>query len=61
MVTGAFLIKGRVQSLKAGKGILVMLVLVAGVLAIATYRRNEVVGRQDQSCGKTLLRNLPVM
>ncbi|MGO9016275.1 MAG: tetratricopeptide repeat protein [Dissulfurispiraceae bacterium] len=44
VVTGAFLIKTRVHSLKAGKGILVMLVLVAGVLAIATYRRNELWG-----------------
>jgi len=46
VVTGVFLIKGRVQSLKAGKVILVLLVLAAGVLAIAAYNRNGVWGEK---------------
>src|SRR5208283_2124905 len=41
VVTGAFLIKERVRLLRAGKVVLVMLVLAAGVLSVATYLRNE--------------------
>ncbi len=44
VVAGAFLIKKRVQSLKSGKVIIVSLVLVLGVLSIATYHRNGVWG-----------------
>lgn len=42
VVTGLFLLKERLQSLKAGKVILTLLVLITGVLAIATYERNGV-------------------
>jgi protein O-mannosyl-transferase len=44
IVTGLFLIKERMQSLKAGKVIIALLVIVSGVFAIATYERNLVWG-----------------
>ena len=42
--TFIFLLKGKVCSPKAGRIILVSLVLAAGVLAVATYHRNEMWG-----------------
>ncbi len=44
VVTGAFLLMGRMQSLRARKAILVLLVFAAGTLSVATYLRNEVWG-----------------
>ncbi len=40
VVTGVFLIKEKMRSSKTGRSILVMLVLVTGVLSVATHLRN---------------------
>jgi hypothetical protein len=44
VVTGAFMIRGRMRSLRAGQIILVLLVLATGALSVATFLRNEVWG-----------------
>ena len=44
VVAGAFLIKEKVQSLKTGRVIVVLLVLVTAALSVATFLRNEVWG-----------------
>ena len=43
-VTGAFLLREKVRSPRAGRVIIVMLALAIGVLSVATYLRNEVWG-----------------
>ena len=44
VATGVFLLKERMQSIKAGSVLIVLIVLVSGVLAIAAYKRNYVWG-----------------
>ncbi len=46
VVTGAFMLKERVQSPKAGKVVLALFVLTVGVLSVATYLRNETWGNR---------------
>jgi Tfp pilus assembly protein PilF len=44
VVTGAFMLKGRLRSPKAGNAIVGMLALMLAVLSVAAYQRNEVWG-----------------